>query len=154
MPRGRKPGDGVLKQIDPRDRNATARKLFLGDTADDPIANIVRWGRMLKMRLAELAEQGKHLPAKDAEYAAKLLTRHKEHFEKLLREHNEKFAREACAALAAGDADWFSKLAKTIGKVKATEGKRLYHLHEAVFFLAGQYGVNQETLILGESGDP
>jgi len=141
--RGRKPGDGVLKEIDPHDRVGTARKLFCGRTADDPIANMVRWGWMLEMRLAEFAEQGKHPPAEDAEYAANLLRRHVQHCEKLLREHNEKFAREAVTALAAGKADWFRQVAKAIETVEETKGQRLYPLHEALFFLAGQHGVNK-----------
>lgn len=141
--RGRKPGDGVLKEIDPHDRVGTARKLFCGRTADDPIANMVRWGWMLEMRLAEFAEQGKHPPAEDAEYAANLLRRHVQHCEKLLREHNEKFAREAVTALAAGKADWFRQVAKAIETVEETKGQRLYPLHEGLFFLAGQHGVNK-----------
>jgi hypothetical protein len=133
--RGRKPGDGVLKRLDPLDREATARKLFCGNTADDPISNMVRFYRMLVWRNAQTAAQGEKLSA-----------RVKEHSGKLLREQNEKFAREAVTALAAGNAVWFRKLARAIENVKAVEHTRLYPLHEALFFLAWQSNVNQEAL--------
>ncbi len=120
--RGRKPGDGVLKQIDPLDHEATARKLFCGKTADDPIANMVRWGQYLAERIEKCAAQGDQR------------LRWKEHCEKLLRKHNEKFAAETLAALAADNADWFRKVASAMERVKAITQKRPYPLHEALFF--------------------
>ena len=58
MPRGRKKGDGVLKEIDPQGSAlTTAEKLAFGRTADDPIAKMVRTWWSISRTCKQLAEQ-------------------------------------------------------------------------------------------------
>jgi hypothetical protein len=128
MPRGRKKADGVLKQIDPQDREGTSRKLYYGSTADNPIANTVRWGVFLADNSAKCAAQ-----------VGDVWTRTKEHADKLLREHEEKFSREAVEALATHKAEWFRKVAEAIESVERLKGQPLYPLYESLHHLAGLY---------------
>jgi len=144
MPRGRKKGDGVLRQLQPQNLNDMLDKLFFGKYAGNPFV------RPLLTRLqivAALAEKNYSKPVA-ADRA------------RLVAQVDADFARDAMKAWANHDARWFRQVAEACNFFDEPED--LHPLHEAVlgmrtgsrpeYFRDNPFTLNEVCRILEETG--
>jgi hypothetical protein len=164
--RGRKAGDGVLQNIDPRSSGFEKRlQLTYGRSYRDGISGMLRWVRdlgsmiqHLKARRAALSEEqiadAEHIQVSDEELQsgsrfktiggkkirveALLYWRYKRHYESANNEIHKRLHTEMDEALVFRDSGWFQKVADAIKIEKAAhEGLPLYTLHNALLSIAG-----------------
>ena len=128
--RGRKPGDGVLKNIDPKSTLLEKQVLLIyGRTAGNRLAERVRWFR--------------HLPAMTND------PKKPEFVGKRTRDLLERFQHEMVDALWVFKSDWFQAMA---GAIKAEiAGQDEYALHTALLEIHGAPKIRRANLIYPEN---
>jgi hypothetical protein len=152
--RGRKPGDGILKELNPQGSALdNISKLIFGRYGDDPIAKMVRqlWGIYaenedlakcaadpVKARIAA-AKRGQTNGKEAVSYLQSLKQSH----DRLLEKKQTNFELAARWALTRRDAGWFRKVADAIEKQQTSQA--CYPLHAALMMI-GQLDHTVSTL--------
>lgn len=114
--RGRKPGGGVLKEIDPHGNyGGNLVKLVLGATAFNPLADLVREGRYLAKNRNAFVEQGE--------------------WDRRWEDFRNRVGLAAATALLSDNKDWFSAVAAIIKAEKKRDDQSLYPRQEALWRL-------------------
>jgi len=130
--RGRKPGDGVLKNIDPKSSPLEKQILLTyGRTAGNRLAERVRWFRF---------RHGRDM-AKDS--------RNREFVDKRTRDLLERFQQQMVNALWDFKPDWFQAMADAIRAEKTSQDT--YPLQKALLEIHGAPKINRADLIYPEN---
>jgi len=148
--RGRKKGDGVLKQIDPADPEDVERKLFLGRAWDDPLAQMVLEIQGIAAQVRHYAEFIESVPAERRDCDARNAIKRKGRYEKALQAHYDTFGRASVMALLDWNHTYFAKISTAIKTVMQLKSNKNYLLYKALFLMKDDWGKNTPRLTFAE----
>jgi hypothetical protein len=145
--RGRKPGDGILKELDasqgPWD---TAYRLAFG-RHDDWFGNMARLARHMPKIIERLDHWGKKLAGKPSAKNYEAFQRYladKEQLQRTADSFGSQFRGRAADALRRGDSRWFKKMADAIDGAAVTANT--YKLHSAIWKIVAGHRVNFDEI--------
>lgn len=160
--RGRKPGDGILKELDDPKMTALEKhlKLIYGRSAGDPVARTVRTSRNIRKVNDALCKWKAKIwqryellaPNVDIGPIAKEWLDWKKAWNEFETQYDgkmEKLNQAFIAALYRDDADWFRKMAKAIEvEVQAEKnGHASYPLHAALLALVDEETIHRTAIL-------